>query len=395
MSKLKITKKKGRMFVNPKLLKENPLNSTIYTNTEEEHKTREKIAESYKIRISEGLCPNEQPIMIWEDGIVDAGNTRRAAGIMAGCDVWVEYTDKPYPDFKNNPYDTLQAVRSSNIYRKMTPSVKMNEFIQMNTAYVTQHGMARSTNEETNHLKELGISRDTMKKLIDIKDKMPELLAKIDATEISIKAAWDEATGRNKPTIVTSNNPTRDWSTIYTPEFFKAMMNRVYNTIHATLEMKVKINGEDYFPYKDFTKGAIAGNISHLMETIGSEVLKSEGHNVRCASGHPTDPDIYHIDIDDKVEIKVTNFNGASTSWKGGMGIREGQYILMAYDESIQRFLVIFTQLTAKDWKSAGIGGHTLPIKNVLENHSNDMVVVYGDVYLNDDKVVAQMEKLD
>jgi hypothetical protein len=77
------------------------------------------------------------------------------------------------------------------------------------------------------------------------------------------------------------------------------------------------------------------------------------------------------------------------------MGIREGQYILMAYDESIQRFLVIFTYLTAKDWKSTGIAGHTLPIKNVLQNHINDMVVVYGDVYLNGDTVVAQMDKLD
>jgi hypothetical protein len=69
------------------------------------------------------------------------------------------------------------------------------------------------------------------------------------------------------------------------------------------------------------------------------------------------------------------------------------QMLLQA--ESIQRFLLIFTPLTAKDWKSAGMGGHTLPIKNVLENHSDNMVVVYGDVYINDDKVVAQMEKLD
>ena len=34
---------------------------------------------------------------------------------------------------------------------------------------------------------------------------------------------------------------------------------------------------------------------------------------------------IYHIDLDDKVEIKVCNFEGVGTKWKGGMGIREGQ----------------------------------------------------------------------
>ena len=56
------------------------------------------------------------------------------------------------------------------------------------------------------------------------------------------------------------------------------------------------------------------------------------------------------------------------------MGIREGQYILVAYDETINRWLVIFTYLTEKDWKSAGIGGHTLPIKNVLDNHKKDIL---------------------
>ena len=39
--------------------------------------------------------------------------------------------------------------------------------------------------------------------------------------------------------------------------------------------------------------------------------------------------DIYHVKEDDKVEIKVTNFKGNSV--EGGMGIREGQYILMTY----------------------------------------------------------------
>ena len=131
------------------------------------------------------------------------------------------------------------------------------------------------------------------------------------------------------------------------------------------------------------------------METIGAELLKSEGHDVRCASGHPTDPDIYHVKEDDKVEIKVTNFKGNSTTWKGGMGIREGQYILMTYDESIERLCLIFTKLDAKDWKSAGIGGHTLPISNVYNNHKDDkgFRILYGDVYENNGKVELQLDK--
>ena len=394
-NEIKLKKKNGKMMVNPLILTENPLNKTLYTNVDEETKVKMGLADSFKQRILESKIPNTQPIMIWPDGLVDAGNTRRAAAIIAGCDVWVEYTDAEYPNYEENPYDTLNQIRSTNIYRKMTPSVKLNEFQEMNNSYFIQFKMARSNKEENIHLKELGIARATMDKLIEIKKTAPHLLDLIDRGEMAVTAAHNEAMGKNKPTIVKSNNPNRDWSGIYTQEFFNIMMNRVYNTIHSTLEMKVKINGDDYFPYKDFTKGAIAGNISHLMETIGAEVLKSEGHDVKCASGHPTDPDIYHNDIEDKVEIKVTNYNGVSTSWKGGMGIREGQYILMAYDAEIQRFLLIFTPLTAEDWKSAGIGGHTLPIKNVYNNHKNDMVVIYGDIYMNGETLIPQLETLN
>lgn len=391
---IQVKKKNGKMMVNPSLLTENPLNATLYTNKEEENRVREEISKSYQKRIAEGKIPNTQPILIWKDGLVDAGNTRRAAGIIAGCDVWVEYTDSEYPNISETPYDALQQLRSTNIYRKMTPSVKLNEFTKMNKAYVTQFGQARTRKDEDLHLKELGIARNTMEKLIEIQQLAPQLLEQIDRTELSIVAAHDEATGKHKTKVVKSNNPNRDWSSIYTQEVFTTMMNRVYNTIHSTLETKVVINGEDYFPYKGFPKGAIAAMISHNMEGIGAEVLKSEGHSVRHNTGHPTDPDIYHIDIDDKVEIKVANFNGPSTSWSGGNAIREGQYILMAYDESIQRFLLIFTYLDSNDWKKSGLGQHTLPIKKLYSNRKDSMVVLYGDVYMNGENLQVQLDTI-
>ena len=385
----------GKMMVNPSQLKINPLNVKIYSNVEEEQKTQNKIAESYQIRISQKKVPNHQPVLIWPDGLIDAGNTRTAAAMIAGCDIWVEPTDAEYPDLVNKPYSALKQIQSSNIYRKITHSVRMNIFETTNKAYVEEHGMTLTSKEEKELLKELGTSKDTMKKLIEIKKNKPELLKKVDSSEMAVKAAWEEATGRNKVKVVKSNNPDRDWSEIYEDSFFTNMMNRVFNTIKQMMALTVNISGTDYNPLRDFTKGTIAGNISHLMETIGAELLKSEGHDVRCASGHPTDPDIYHVKEDDKVEIKVTNFKGNSTTWKGGMGIREGQYILMTYDESIERLCLIFTKLDAKDWKSAGIGGHTLPISNVYNNHKDDkgFRILYGDVYENNGKVELQLDK--
>jgi hypothetical protein len=388
------TKKKDKIFVDPKLLTPNPLNKRIYTNLQEEREVALKLSEDFKARIDNGLTPNEQPVIIWPDGLIDAGHTRTEAGKLANTQIWISFSDKPYPDFENEPYTTLQSVVSSNIYRKMTHAVKLNEFEQMNKAYVKEFGINRTTTQEDEHIKQLGTSRDTIKKLQEIKTHRKDLLPLVDSGEMAVKTAWEEATGKNKAKVVKSNNPNRDWSQIYTTDIFKTVLNRVSNAIHSTLESKVVINGEDYFPYKDFTKGAVAGMISHLTETIGAQVLRSEGYIVKAASGHPTDPDIYHVDIDDKVEIKVTNFNSSATSWKGGMGIREGQYILVTYDETINRWLVLFTYLTEKDWKSAGIGGHTLPIKNVLDNHKKDMVIVYGDLYENNGKVVAQLDSL-
>ena len=388
------TKKKDKLLVDPGLLKPNPLNKVIYTNLEEERETQLKLAEDFKRRIEKGQTPNQQPVVIWPDGVIDAGHTRTEAAKLANTKIWVVLSDKPYPDFQNEPYTTLQSVISSYIYRKMTHSVKLNEFELMNKAYVKEFGINRTSSQEDQHIKQLGTSRDTIKKLQEIKTHRKDLLPLVDSGEMAVSTAWEEATGKNKTKVVKSNNPNRDWSEIYTMDIFKTALNRVSNLIHSTLESKVVVNGEDYFPYKDFTKGAIAGMISHLTETIGAQVLKSEGYNVRPASGHPTDPDIYHVDIDDKVEIKVTNFNSSATSWKGGMGIREGQYILIAYDETISRWLVIFTYLTEKDWKSAGIGGHTLPIKNILDNHKDNMVIVYGDLFENNGKVVAQLESL-
>jgi hypothetical protein len=44
----KYTERNGKMFVNPSELKPNPLNTDIYSNKEEETKTQQDIAKSFK-----------------------------------------------------------------------------------------------------------------------------------------------------------------------------------------------------------------------------------------------------------------------------------------------------------------------------------------------------------
>jgi len=388
------TEKDGKMFVHPNQLKPNPLNVEIYSNKEEETKTQEDIAKSFRQRVENGQCPNVQPIVVYHDGLIDAGHTRWKAGKLIDCELWVTLSDSEYPDVDNKPYTALEQVTSSNKQRKITPSVKLNEFEAKNKAYVSEFGHNRSRKEEDKHLSDMSIARNTMEKLLEIKSKRPDLLPLIDNSSYTVQGAYDEATDKNKVKVIKSNNPNRDWSQYYSDNTFKIIMNRVANVISKMKDISYKLNGEIINPFNDYVKAAVTANISWMMESIGAEVLRGEGHKVVCATGHPTDPDIYHSDIDDKVEIKVTSFDGANTKWKGGQGIREGQYILVAYDEMIERWLVVFTKLTERDWKSAGQAGHTLPIKNVFDNHKKDMQIIYGDIYQTNGKLQVELEKL-
>ena len=391
-----------KLFVNPNDLKPNRLNKKIYDNVDEESSKQVEISESMKDRHERGLVPNSAAVIIWLDGLIEAGHTRTSAAKLAGInEIWVTMSQEDYQS-DDKPYSNFVTTTSTNIYRDMKSSVKLNEFDVAEKAYMDEYGVARPAKERDSHIKDLGTSKGTIDKLREIKNSVNgnALLKRVDSGDMSVKSAHDEAMGKNKVKVITSNNLDRDWTEIYTDNVFSISFNRIYNTIISTLEVSTKIDGEDYEPFKDFTDGSISGIISHLSEMIIARVLKSEGHDVVAATGHPTDPDIYHRDIEDKVEIKVAKFQGKKTNWKGGKGIREGQYILITYDETASHWCVIFTTLTANDWESTGGGimsGHKLPIKNVFNNHSDDKKnykVVYGDVKELNGEININMENI-
>ena len=78
--------------------------------------------------------------------------------------------------------------------------------------------------------------------------------------------------------------------------------------------------------------------------------------------------------LDEKIEVKVTQFNGNghATSWKGGKGIRGGEYILVAHDVEFENIFVMMSTLEKADWKSAGNrGGTIMPLNLWWENHQD------------------------
>jgi len=384
----------GKRYAYVKDLKINPFNPVVYADTNEERSKIQEIADTFSKRVSKKQCPNQQPILIWKDGLIEAGNTRQSAAKRAGIDkVWVEYSDAPYPD-PNKPYETYTTITSTNLYRKMTWSIKLNEYNMMNDAYEKEFGSKRPNSIQNAHIKRLETSRATLDKLNTILIEKPSLLKFIDDDTITIKAAYDEATGKNGVKVKTSQNLTYDWDGIYTDTLFKKLMTRTSSYMSRMYGLEVKIGDEDYNPLYDFEPARIAGIVSDTIMTIGGALLRADGHDVVTAKGHWSDPDIFHKDIDDRVEIKVATFKGTQTQWQGGQGIREGKYILATYNEDMDRWFVCFTNLMKEDWKKIGPAGHTVGLQTILKNHKKDMRIIYGALYENKNNVIINLDKL-
>jgi hypothetical protein len=391
---IKLVTINGRKYAYVKDLKINPFNAVVYADTNEERSKIQEIADTYRKRASKKLCPNQQPVLIWKDGLIEAGNTRLAAAPRADVELlWVEYSDEPYPD-PNKPYQTYATITGSNLYRKMTWSIKLNEYNMMNGAYETEFGTKRPTSIQNEHIKRLETSRGTLDKLNTILIEKPSLLKMVDDDTMTVQAAYDEAIGKNGVKVKTSQNLTYNWDGIYTDVLFKKLMARVSSYMSRMYGLEVKVGDDDYNPLYDFEPARIAGIVSDAIMTIGGALLRADGNDVVTAKGHWSDPDIFHKDIDDRVEIKVATFKGNQTQWQGGQGIREGKYILATYNEAMDRWFVCFTNLMKEDWKKVGAAGHTVSVQTILKNHKKDMRIIYGDLFQDKKNIVIQLDKL-
>ena len=381
-----------KLMACPENITINSINSQLYANEKAENSKVLELAESFKKRIAQGKIANKQPVIVWPDGLAEAGNTRTKAAKIVGCDLNIVFSDSEYPD-SNKPFSNMQTLKESNIYRDETYVNKLNDFNLARESYNKEFGFPMDMKTENNYIKELGTTRDTMDKLIDIQNTDSSYLEKLDEGW-NVTKAWNHALGNNFPKVVKANNPNFDWSPIYTDELFKGIFHRVEAYIQRRANDSVNINGVDYYPYLDFEPSRISGDISDSIMTITAESLRANGHDIKHATGHWSDPDIYHITEDDKTEVKVAQYKGAQTQWAGNFGIREGWYILSTYSEDFTRWLHIFTPLNKDDWKLQGNIGTILPIKNVLENHKDEMRILVGDLYFNKGKVIASLEKL-
>jgi hypothetical protein len=384
----------GVNWVDTENLKENPINKKVYSSESAEDSKVREIAISMKEESERGfdedgniIPPNIESIKIYKDGLISAGHTRyRASKRMGATRLKAEYTTDSYPN-EQTPYTDLKNLTKSNIYRELVASVKLKNYQLKLEAFEKEFQRPMTTKEKDELLKSLKIARKTMKMLIEINDLQPALLKDIDKNATSIEYAYNVATGNDVKVTPKKLNGI-DLFKLFTPEMKTRTMSYAITGLKQYRSMTVKTLDGDYSPIEDelgWEPSRFTGVVSDTFMWAMGRVLTEEGKEIVTASGKPMDPDVYLVNEDEKIEVKVTQFkgNGANTTWKGGKGIREGEYLLVAHDSDFDRLCIIFTTLNEDDWKKQGNVGTTLTLKKWWENHEpvGDYDFWKGEVY--------------
>jgi len=396
-----IYKKNGVMVVDVDKLIDNEVNKELYASETAENAKVEELAISMRKEMDAGFSPNKVAIQIHPDGTIDSGHTRKkAAKIIGALTMKAEYTTNPYPK-KETPYTNVRSVKSTNIYRNITPSVKLDNYeVEMN-AYYKEYSDDMPNNIHKMLLKELQTNKKTLDQLSLIKQVRPDLLPDIDKNSTSIEYAHNIATGKANKVIPKKENGMNLYK-LFTPEMKTRILSYATTALKGYRNLTVKTKDGDFSPIEDdlgWEATRFTGVVSDTFMWAMGRVLTEEGKEVSTANGHPTDPDVYLVNEDEKIEIKVTQFKGqgSGTTWKGGKGIREGEYLLIAHDADFSRIFVTFTTLNKNDWDKQGNVGTLLKLNKWWDNKkdTNEFDHWKGEVYNASNMTQMTLENID
>jgi len=375
----------GKPHVRVKDLMPNPRNEDIY-----DQDAVEEMADSFSERKSKGLVPNLQPVTYWENGMIDLGHTRKlAAGRNDDEWIWAIPSDAPQPD-GSSPYDEILHTLSGNIVRKKNWSVILGEYQAAKDAYREQYGLDMPNSIENKLIERLGTTKNTLQKLAEIKIHAPELMKTIDNGG-GVEHNWKLATGQLNASVTKAKTNGMDLFALFKDTTVRSkLITKAVKYAKDMRDLRMSFDDFDISPFeKDecgkWESGAFTTFLSHTFMTSMAGVLKEMGYNVKTASGHRDDPDIYIIDEDEKIEIKCTQFNGhgAATKWSGGKNIREGKYLLIAHDLDFESIFVAFTHLDRFDWGNPDANSKkTMKLSTWFENHKDDAEIWKGGAQL-------------
>jgi len=367
----------GKECVRVKDLKPNPTNQKIYDQS-----AVADIAASFRKRTKKGLMPNIQPVTYWPDAddTIDVGHTRILAAIEDDIEwIWAVPSDSPAPN-EDAPYDEVTHTLDGNIVRQKVWSVKLGEIQAAKDAYKNQFGLDMPEVEKDRVLKQIGLTKKYARYLEEIMHYEPDLMQVVDNGG-GVEHNWKLATGQLSSSITPAKTNGMNLASLFSDTRVQSkLIGKAIKYAQDIRDLSVKFEDFEVSPFGNdecgkWESGAFTGILSHTFMSVAAGCLKEMGYNVRTASGHRDDPDIYFIDDDEKIEVKCTQFNGhgAATKWSGGKNVREGKYILVAHDGGFQNIFVAFSSLDVNDWGNPDINNKkTMKLIDWYMNQKDD-----------------------
>jgi len=388
----------GVYWVDRANLKPNPLNKFLYENDTAESTKVKEIAVSMREEMDNGNPPNTDAIGIFPDGLIAKGHTRNRSAEMIGAPrLKAEFVLDPYPT-KDDLYTTIKNLRKTNIYREYVFSVKLNIVDTEEYAYEKTFGEPMPYSERKKLYKSLSIAEKNVKRGREIKELRPDLLKAIDTNSTSIENAWNVDTG-NDIKVTAKKKGGVDLFNIFTPEMKTAIISKSVTYLKNLRALSIPTKDGEISPVEDdlgWEPSRFTGVVSDTFMTAMGIVFDDEGYDVTTANGHPNDPDVHLVSMDEKMEVKVNEYkgDGAKTTWKGGKGIREGEYLLVSHNRDFTRIFVMFATLNEEDWSKKGNMGTELKLSTWWNNHKDvgDFEFWKGEIYSDGNTAKMHLE---
>ena len=375
MNKIEVKIIDGKSCVKAKDLKPNPTNEKIYDQS-----AMSDIGQSMRKRVEKGLLANMQPVTYWPCGMIDMGHTRTGAAIESNIEyIWAIPSDAPPPD-ESSPYDEVSHTLDGNIVRQKVWSVKLGEFQAAKDAYKKQFGLDMPDIEKDTVLKRIRLTKKYSKYLEEIMHFEPDLMQVVDNGG-GVEHNWKLATGQLSSNVTPAKTNGIDLASLFDDKRVQSkLVTTAIKYAQDFRDLTMKFDDFDISPFSNdecgkWESGAFTTFVSHTFMSSIAGILKGMGYNVRTASGHKDDPDVYIIDEDEKIEVKCTQFNGhgAATKWSGGKNKREGKYLLVAHDREFENVFIAFSSLTSADWGNPDMNNKkTMKLSDWYMNHKDD-----------------------
>lgn len=408
-------------------LKPHPLNLEYYEEYDKDDPDNIRLQNSLRSVYEKKGYPNLEIVYIDKNGVVFSGNRRYGGAKEEGLPflrcVVIEHTfdEKCLTNLK------LKKIEKSVLEEYNQPGLKRDEYawrvvlkkyLSDLNDYITETGKTFTGKMRNEWCAErTNKNPKEFQKMVDVSIKYgrPDLVAKVESGEYSVKDAYNEASA-TPPKVILKENPNRiNWIEYYRDKtkFNNLILPKIKDTFHNQI-LNISMGGKKLItdPVHGWEQHlGISTNLSNTVMSAVSMSLEEDGYTAHTPRQEVGIEDVIithkgkkDLNIPgfypERMEMKVDEFKGHGSATKvytgGGYGrIVPHPFWIVIYDDNAKRLLVLLSNITKNDWQKHGKKG-VMPMSLWAENHfdnKEDWVCLHGDIY-RDNKGVIQLQCL-